>query len=187
MSIMGLHRKPGESRQPEDFYATHPCAIPPLMNFLDWQNGGKLILEPCCGQGHLSSVMETYGHTVVSTDLIDRGYGIGGVDFLSDHWTQHLTYDALITNPPYKTVLNFVEKSLTLAPVVCMFLRITFLESAKRRKFFEQHPPRYVCVFSERVPSSKDGVFDNSESSSVCYAWFIWIEGFKGKPEIVWF
>lgn len=124
--MIGLHRPPGVERQPEDFYATHPCAIPPLMNFLGWQNGGKLILEPCCGKGHLSSVMEIYGHTVVSTDLIDRGYGIGSVDFLSDHWTQHLNYDATITNPPYKLALKFVEKSLTLAPVVCMFLRLSF-------------------------------------------------------------
>lgn len=187
MTIKGLHRPAGVERQPEDFYATHPCAIPPLMDFLDWQNGGKLIFEPCCGKGHLSSIMEIYGHTVISTDLIDRGYGIVGVDFLHDHWTQQMPYDAVITNPPYRFALQFVKKSLTLAPVVCMFLRLSFLESARRRKFFKLHPPRYVCVFSERVPSSKDGIFSPTECSTVCYAWFIWEKNYTGRPEIVWF
>lgn len=102
--IKGLNRKEGEERQPDDFYATEPGVIPPLLKILgpEWEQGGKFILEPCCGQGHLSQIMELYGHQVTSTDLVDRGYGVGGVDFLADNVYENLPFDAIITNPPYK-------------------------------------------------------------------------------------
>ena len=40
------------------------------------------------------------GHEVVSTDLIDRGFGLGGQDFLKSDCplAKHI-----ITNPPYGT------------------------------------------------------------------------------------
>lgn len=185
-NMQGLHRKEGEEREEHDFYATHPSAIPPLLKVLGWENGGKFIYEPACGKGHLSEPLQIYGHTVISTDLIDRGYGVGGVDFLQPTVYDNLGFDAIITNPPYKYALQFVEKSVQIAPIACHFLNIRFLESATRRKFFEKHPPRYVCVFSERIPSSKNGLFPKGESSTVCYAWFIWFRDFTGRPEIIW-
>lgn len=185
-NMHGLHRKKGEERQSEDYYATHPAAIPPLMDVLGWQNGGKFIWEPACGEGHLSQMLKLYGHQVISTDLIDRGYGVGGVDFLQPTAYDNLGFDAVITNPPYSWSLEFVKRSLEVAPVACHFLNIRFLESSTRRKFFNQCPPRYVCVFSERIPSSKNGLFPRGESSAVCYAWFIWERGFTGRPEIIW-
>lgn len=197
--LPGLHRKPGDEREPHDFYATHPSAIPPLLTLLGWENGGKVIRENSCGQGHLSKALEAAGHTVISTDLIDRGYGVTGVDFLKPHWTDDMPVDAVIMNPPYKHALKFVEKSLTLAPVVCAFLRITFLETPDRAKFFEKHPPRYVAVFSKRMASSKDGKFYQDyfctktceikrkrESSTVCYAWFVWERGYTGDTVVRW-
>jgi len=185
--LPGIHRKAGDTREEHDFYATHPSAIPPLLEVLGWQTGGKVIRENSCGQGHLSEMLKIYGHTVISTDLIDRGYpdAITPVDFLQPHITDDIPVDAVIMNPPYKHALAFVEKSLTLAPVVAAFLRITFLESAARREFFRRHPPRYVCVFSARMASSKGGRFEG-ESSPVCYCWFIWERGFTGRPEIIW-
>lgn len=42
----GLHRKEGEEREENDFYATHPAAIPPLLKVLGWENGGKFIWYP---------------------------------------------------------------------------------------------------------------------------------------------
>lgn len=183
----GLHRKEGEERQEHDFYATHPSAIPPLLKVLGWENGGKYVWECAAGQCHLSNMLELYGHKVLSTDLIDRGCGvISGIDFLKPTPFDFEQFDAIITNPPYSHALEFVERSIQLAPIACHFLNIRFLESATRREFFKQHPPRYVCVFSERIPSSKNGLFPKGESSTVCYAWFIWEQGFTGRPEIIW-
>ena len=185
--FLAHHRRPGEDREENDYYATHPSSIPPLFQFMGWDIGlRKLFRENSCGAGHLSRLMELYGHTVISSDLIDRGYGMVGVDFLEPHWSDNLPYDAVIMNPPYKHALAFVLKSLEIAPVVCAFFRITFLESKNRKKFFKEHPPRYVAVFSERMMTSKNAEFNEDESSAVCYAWFIWERGYKGKPEIIW-
>lgn len=186
--LAGLNRQDGSERQPEDFYASDPANIPPLLKVLgpEWESGGKLIYENACGRGHLSQVLELYGHQVISTDLVNRGYGVGGVDFLEDNpLFDNIPYDAVITNPPFKIAIPFIEKSLKLAPLVCMFLRIQFLESESRDKFFKENPPRYVAVFRKRARTSKDAKFPKGESSATCYAWFIWERGYKGNPELL--
>ena len=186
MPLVGFHRKEGVERQPHDFYATHPDVIPPLLDLLGWQNGGRVIWENSCGQGHLSKALEAAGHTVVSTDLIDRGYGIGGHDFLAPSWLDGLRYDAVVMNPPYKHAEAFVRKSLTVAPVVCAFLRLSFLESQTRADLFDSHPPVAVAVFRKRMRASKDATFKKGESSAVAYAWFIWRAGNTAPPMVVW-
>ena len=35
---------------------------------------GNNVLEPACGGGHISDVLETYGYTVENSDIINRGY-----------------------------------------------------------------------------------------------------------------
>lgn len=185
--MAGINRQDGSERQPEDFYASDPAIIPPLLKVLgpEWESGGKLIYEPCCGMGHLSQVLELYGHQVISTDLVYRDYGVGGVDYLVDNFYDDLPYDAVITNPPFKLAVQFVEKSLKIAPLVCMFLRLAFLESERRDKLFSENPPRYVAVFRKRAKTSKDGKFPEGESSATCHAWFIWERGYKGNPELL--
>lgn len=185
--IIGLHRPAGVERDPHDFYATCPTAVPPLLALLGWSSGGKLIWENSCGQGHLASILSLYGHTVIATDLIYRGYGIGGVDFLQEQpLFDTIKYDGIIMNPPYRKAQEFVVKALNLAPVVCAFLRLSFLESETRIPFFRDYPPKYVAVFSKRVKSSKNAKFDPNEKSTVCYAWFIWERGYQGPPIVKW-
>lgn len=149
------------------------------------RRNNRIFITGNCGQGHLSNMLELYGHRVVSTDLIDRGYGVGGVDFLNFNIYETMEFDAIITNPPYKYALEFVEKSIKIAPLVCMFLRIQFIESERRDKLFEENPPRYIAVFRKRVLCSKDAKFPKGESSATCYAWFIWERGYKGNPELL--
>ena len=69
-----------------DYYATEPKATELL---LELEQFSPYIWEPACGEGHISKVLEEHGHTVVSTDLIDRGFGTGDVDFLK----QTLSFD----------------------------------------------------------------------------------------------
>ena len=69
------------AREPGDFYVTpHDCT-----ETLIAAEGDRLPLQvwdPCCGIGDISIVLQRHGREVVSTDLIDRGYGQGGLDFL---------------------------------------------------------------------------------------------------------
>ena len=186
---LGLRRSDGSERQKHDFYATKgEDVIPPLLEFMGWEKGGMLIRENSCGAGHLSKTLEEYNHKVVSSDLIDRGYGITGVDFLEDSYLDGFGYDATIMNPPFdrNVLLPFIKKALKQAPFTCAFLRITFLETPKRKKFFEENPFKYMLVFSKRPRCSKNGLFPKGEKGAVCYAWFIWEEGFRGQSIIKW-
>jgi hypothetical protein len=121
----------------------------------------------------------------MASDLYDRGYGHAGVDFLK----AYEKVDNIITNPPYKHALEFVEHALKLADKkVAMFLKLTFLEGKVRYSFFQENPPRRVYVFSYRANCYRNGEVENfkHKSSTVAYAWFVWEKGYKGKPEIEW-
>lgn len=103
---------------------------------LSWLDGGKYIWEPCAGRGHLSEALITFGHKVVSTDLINRGYGIGGVDFLKPTLYDSLPFDAIITNPPYSHALECVKRSIELVPVACHFFKHKIFRICKTQGIF---------------------------------------------------
>lgn len=129
-------------------------------------------------------MLEAHDYAVTSTDLIDRGYGSGGVDFLQIPAHGNADTD-IITNPPYKYAKEFVEKAIELVKPgrkVAMFLKLTFLEGQARRELFRSNPPKRVYVASARLQCGKNGDF--SGTSMVAYAWFVWEKGYTG-PIIV--
>lgn len=171
-------------REVNDFYATEPKAVELLMEL---ERFDKNILEPCCGMGHISEVLKGYGYNVTSSDLIDREYGVGGVNFLTDikKWNGDI-----ITNPPYRQAQEFVGHAIRIIPEgnkVAMFLKIQFLESQSRREFFKEHPPKVVWISSSRLQCAKNAEFDKYKSNVMCFCWFIWEKGFKGDTVIKWF
>jgi tRNA G10 N-methylase Trm11 len=84
-------------REPFEFYPTPPEATRALLSVERFEG---TIWEPACGDGAISKVLEAAGYYVISTDLIDRGYGTGGVDFLK---TTEALGRNIVTNPPYGT------------------------------------------------------------------------------------
>lgn len=168
--------------EPNDYYATEPRAVELL---LEQEKFGPVILEPACGQGHISEVLKSHGYEVISTDLIDRGYGIGDTDFFTIEG-ENEDID-IVTNPPYKYAKEFVEKALDIvAPgrKVAMFLKLTFLEGKGRRDLFRNYPPQTVYVSSARLQCGKNGDF--SGTSMVAYAWFVWRKGHHSPTHIKW-
>lgn len=75
-----------KERESNDFYATDPKAVEQLCDLVPLNHE---IWEPACGMGHISKVLAARGHHVRSTDLIDRGFGEGGVDFLMQNTPPH--------------------------------------------------------------------------------------------------
>lgn len=163
-----------------DYYATEPKAVELLLEQETFQ---KQILEPACGEGHISEVLKAHGYEVISTDLIDRGYG-EVQDFFQ---YTHLEGIDIITNPPYKYAKEFVEHALNIVAEghkVAMFLKLTFLEGQGRRNLFHTTPPQTVYVSSARLQCGKNGDF--SGTSMVAYAWFVWKKGHYGPTNIKW-
>lgn len=184
---LGASNHTDKERQSEDFYATEPKAAELLLELEDFDEN---IWECACGEGDLAKVFVKAGHNVLATDLIDRGYGTGGVDFLE---CDEVFDGDIITNPPYKYAKEFVEKALELVPdghKVAMFLKLQFLEGKARRGLFEKYPPKTVYVASGRLLCAKNGDFDGMRAgggSAVAYCWYVWQKGYKGDSIIKWF
>ena len=56
---------------------------------------------------------------------------------------------------------------------LALFLKIQFLESAKRRELFAKYPPARIYVFSKRARTAKNGDFSSIGSALACFAWFV--------------
>ena len=146
-TTIGATNHTDKEREHHYYYYTDPKAAEFLCDLVRFS---PIVWECACGEGHLAKVFEKRGYIVKATDLIDRGYGKGGIDFL--------TYDKpfcgdIITNPPYKYAQEFVEKALSLVSEgrhVAMFLKLTFLEGKKRKALFEKCPP--PCAFMSQAP-----------------------------------
>ena len=180
-TILGARNYARNEREKHDYYATEPKAVELL---LEQESFNKYIWEPACGEGHISRVLEEYGYTVISTDLIDRGFGTSDVDFLKQ---QEKFNGDIITNPPYKYAKEFAEKALDLVADGCkvaMFLKIQFLEGKARRALFEKHPPQTVYVSSGRLKCAMNGDFEKyAKSNAICYAWYVWQKGYP-RPNL---
>lgn len=185
---LGASNHTDKEREEHDYYATEPKALELLLELEDFS---PYVWECACGAGHLSKVLEAHGHKVLSTDLIDRGYGQGVVDFLKEG-IEKFNGD-IITNPPYKYAKEFCERAIKLVPLgnkVAMFLKLQFLEGKSRRELFEKYPPKRIWVSSSRLLCAKNAEFERMKEgggSAVAYAWFIWEKGYKGKTTISWF
>lgn len=78
---LGASNHTDKERESNDFYATDPIAIDKLVKVMQLPHK---IWECACGTGCLSDRLKDFGLDVVSTDLVDRGYG-GGKQFLGNH------------------------------------------------------------------------------------------------------
>ena len=181
---LGASNHTNKIREQDDFYATDPKAAKLLLKLETFNN----ILEPSCGEGHLSKVFKKAGIKTTSSDLIDRGYGIKKDFFNYKKWNGDI-----ITNPPYKYAQAFIEHSLKITKKgskIAMFLKLQFLESKGRKNLFINTPPKTLYVTSSRLLCAKNADFDGMRKaggSAVAYGWFIWKKGFTGNTKIKWF
>ena len=174
-----------KERESRDYYATNPSCVERL---LEKESFNNLILEPACGEGHISKVLLNRGYNVLSTDIVKRSWG--GQAEEKDFFSYSRWIGDIVSNPPYSKAKEFTEKAIDIISEgnkLALFLKLTFLESEGRRKLFEKYPPRRIYVFSKRVNCAKNGnEKEFLQSSAVCYAWFIWEKGYKGLPEVDW-
>ncbi len=166
-----------------DYYASPPKALEDLLKVETFDN----VWECADGEGYLCKVLKEKGILGKHTDLIDRGCGQGGIDFLLENeWRGDI-----ITNPPYKYAQNFVENALRIILTgrkVAMLLKIQFLEGKNRQKLFKVNPPKKIYVWSGRISCALNGNFKNiKHGSPMMFAWFVWEKGFRGDPIVKWF
>lgn len=193
---------PKNDRVDNDFYATDPKSVHKLL--LKYGINGGNILEPCIGNGNIANAIKDFynnkGLNITGVDIVDRGYPNTIVhDYLT--WETDKKFDCIITNPPYSLAKEFVAKSMTLLNdgydedgypngQLIMFLKIQFLEGAKRKELFEKYPPKYIYVFRNRMATWNNGepLDPNGKrwATTMCHAWFVWEKGSTTEPIVRW-
>ena len=186
--MVGASAHSQTEREKNDYYATDPIAIAWLLKAYverDKEELDKFIWEAACGEGHLAKPLKEAGYNLLSTDLVDRGYG-DVLDFFksSGEWCGDI-----LTNPPFKVAEKFVRhgyKRLKKGKRLFIFQRIHFLESSGRHQLFKELPPKFVYVHSSRVGTAMNGDFERFNAKAMAYAWYIWEKGHQGETTVRW-
>lgn len=171
-----------QNREAEDFYATPVSVVRQLLAVEAFEGS---IWEPCCGNGAISTVLEAASYSVVSTDLMDRGYGCPFIDFLMETRTLGAN---IVTNPPFADAPAFVRKALALCGgKVAFLLKLGFLEGPTKQDLHRRLSR--VWVIRRRVTFLKGGrehTRSQGKGGIHTYAWFIFDPSHTGAPTIGW-
>lgn len=164
----------GSKRLDKDEYQTPVWAVKKIVGEINWDDVHSF-LEPCFGTGNIykNVPIQNVPTKKLSCDINTN------MDYFNHHFMN--TVDLIITNPPYFLALEFLEKSLSDAQTVIYLLRLNFLGSQKRHKFWTLNPPSHLFVLSKRPSFTDDNHTDSTE-----YAWFCWDRGslIKKRPGV---
>lgn len=179
-------------RVENDYYATPPKDTEKFLKQWGGIKKYKTILEPACGEGHISEVVKRFiddnNQLLISRDLIDRGYG-EVKDFLNDK--DDNSYDLIITNPPFKYALEFIKRGLELSDTVIVLAKIQLLEGKARSEELQYLGLKEIYGHVERCNCWRNGWELNpktgkSWSGAMFMAWYVFEKGYVGKPEYNW-
>lgn len=115
-------------REENDFYPTPERATEELLKRI---NINGVTWECACGDGAISKLLPG---EIISTDLIDRGYGEPYVDFLKTI----KKVDWIITNPPYSKMRKFIQHSMKVADNIVFLATINHLWLKARLRDIEE-------------------------------------------------
>jgi hypothetical protein len=171
----------GGQRSPADAYATPLWCVRRLLEVFDPKRELQgPWLEPGAGEGNIiHGVREFYpGVQFTALEIREECTPILAklpktrVKCPKDYfeWARfnRQEYDVVITNPPFRLALEFIETSLLASKVTIMLLRLNFIGSKKRHVFFRECMPNFIYVLPDR-PS-----FDHRGTDSIEYMWAVW-------------
>lgn len=170
-----------------EYYPTPPEATRALLSVEAFEGA---IWEPACGEGHISKVLTAAGYDVVSTDLVDYGFGEPKRDFLAERvpLAKHI-----VTNPPYGRGLAdaFAKHALRLTAEtggsVAMLMNITGLCHPLRHDFYVSQPPTVVYALDACTcwPYG-DPTRATTAIGKQRYCWIVWKHGHSGPTRLQW-
>ncbi len=185
------------TRADHDFYPTPPEAVRALLSV---ERFDGLVWEPACGDGAIANELARHGHSVHATDLIDRGYGEGGQDFLSTvtlarTLVEHPELKHIVTNPPYSYRRGigdqFVGQALRLTRKtggkVAMLLNLGSLAHPTRTSKWRNDPPAAIYALDDLVcwPNGNRRQAGRYIAEHR-YCWVVWDRNRCGPPRFFW-
>ena len=119
--LYNSYDKKHKERDSLDYYSTPNAEVTNILNELNLDFSNMIILEPCCGGGHMYQGIknyieqhpDNYPDAIIATDIMERDAGITfphesgeQYDFLSDNYQlpTDVPIDYIIMNPPYSTI-----------------------------------------------------------------------------------
>jgi hypothetical protein len=184
----------GYDRRENDFYPTPDWVTEALLDCVTLRGP---VWEACCGDGAMARVIERRGHAVIASDLMDRGYGRTGVDFL-DCQAFPKPCGSMVTNPPYGdgggsakgvnapgALLRFVRHAIQLTEradgQLALLVRFQWLAGRKAANLSASGPLAKVIVLRRRIRWFDRGPLTNHGQHH--HAWLFWdCHHERGRP-----
>lgn len=205
---MVTNSKPKRERDPLDRYYTPEWVIDQCLDIVvpevTWRRPEN-ILEPSAGDGSFVRLLrQRYPSSWITAIDIDPEAGPWSEandeyegDFLETDWSQVFTGPTphlIIGNPPYGIAREFCETSLEICDTVIFILRVDFLCSAERAKFFQEYRPSHVFLLPNRVPFYGPALLPpytekpkEHSTGEYDYAWICWSPMAEDEPtKLIW-
>jgi hypothetical protein len=145
------------------------------------------VWEPCCGDGAMSAVLAAHHYDVISTDLVDRGFGTPGIDFLACR-SVPASCRSIVTNPPYgdtgshigqakssAAMLAFLQHALTLTASVqgqlALLVRLQWIAGRRAADVLSSGPFAAVVVLTRRIRWFEMG--ERTNTAQHHHAWVV--------------
>ena len=131
------------------------------------------ILEPCCGAGAISTVLQAKGYQVISSDINEYGFGVK-----RDLFTITEPVQNVITNPPFTSALQVAICKHLLSVYTKKMALLWYVKNignvmeGKTRKDLKT-----IWIYPERI----DWV---ETKLGWLFAWYIWEKGYEGDVTI---
>ena len=161
-----------------DFYQT-PHRV--TERFIDAHFGATdvselTVLEPCAGHGAISSVLRDRG--VKRITEIDKYFIEPFTDFLETDSIQK--HDWVITNPPYSSAVQFIQRSLKFADNAAFLLPLDYLHGGERFEALFSNDEFYcsdVYVLVKRPTMTQEQQPQQYANGQITFAWFVFKAG----------
>jgi hypothetical protein len=129
------------------------------------------ILEPCCGKGAISDILKDHKYSVISSDIINYGYGE-----VIDVFDINKTYDNIITNPPFALKIPMVRHLLGITNnKLCLLWYVKNIGNIIESKI--SVGLKNIYVFNQRI---------NWKETKLgwLFAWYVWEKNYIGDINI---
>lgn len=152
------------------------------------------VWDPACGMGRIVLGAGSAGLVSFGTDIVERAphpICINTRDFLECPPRPAIpNAPNIVSNPPFGIAEKFVAHALKLAErKVAMLLPANWVQGDKRSRWLETTPLRRVYFITPRPsmpPGTAIAAGQKPGNGTIDYAWFVWLRGYDGAPEVRW-
>lgn len=172
-------------REPLDYYI-EPEWVSERLFAVERFEGG--VVDPACGSGRIVRAAQAAGLSAWGCDIADRGALTHGIarDFLEATAPQA----NIASNPPFRKAREFIAHALRLsAGKTAMLLPVQWALGDARARWLATTPLLRVLMLTPRPSMPPGAVIEaggKAGGGTTDFAWFIWLRGFDGRPELGW-